>query len=489
MVVAASTDPGHFNSAITTAGGTHFVAANLYNGLVFLDEKLDPKPDLAESWTVGDGGRTYTFKLRPGVKWHDGVDFSSADVKFSFEQVLLKYHARTKAGLESALAGIDTPDATTVVFRFKQPYGPLLQRLDVVEAPIVAKHVYEGKDPTTADANLKPVGTGPFKLAEYVKSDRVRMSRNESYFKPGLPYLDELVFRIIPQASTQSLALERGEIDYLSGVAGPDLARLQASGNVTLAASGAGSGGSFCINTLIYNLSRPPLDKVGVRQALAHAIDRQQILEQVNFGQGRVAVSAIASTIPWAHNPNVTKYPLDRAQAERLLDSSGAPKTADGTRFSVEFVHATSFAKVGELMKEHLAPLGIDLKLSALEVNAANDRTFIRKDFDIGIASYCNGPDPEIGVRRVYVSSNIGPILFSNGAGYRNARVDELFDKAAASVDRAERGKLYGEIQEILAKDVPYWWLVETEGQRAWTKALRGITYWSGNLAEGAWRD
>lgn len=486
VVVAATSDPGHFNTAITTAGGTHFVAGPLYNGLVALDEKGDPQPDLAEKWVISDGGRTYTFTLRSGVKWHDGKDFSSADVKFSFEQVLLKYHARTKAGLEAVLAGIDAPSPTTVVFRFKQPYGPLLQRLDNIEAPIVAKHVYEGTDPTTAAANLKPVGTGPFKLAEYVKSDKVRFVRNEAYFKPGLPYLDELIFRIIPQAATQVAALEKGEIDFLSGVPGPDLARLRADPNLVLQKSGAGSGGSFCISTLIFNLSNPVLAKLETRQALAYAIDRQQLLEQVQFGQGRVAVSAIASTIPWAHNANVTKYPLDRAKAGQLLDTAGLAKGANGMRATLNFVHATSFAKYGELMKQHLAPIGIDVTLTALEVNAANDRVFMKKDFDLGIASYCNGPDPEIGVRRVYVSSNIGPILFSNGAGYRNAKVDELFDKAAASADRADRGATYREIQDILAKDVPYLWLVETEGYRAWRKEYQGFTYWTSTLAESA---
>jgi len=206
LVIAAGVDPGQLNPAISTAGGTHFVADSMYNGLVFLDKDLTPKPDLADSWTVSSDSKTYTFKLHPGVKWHDGIAFTSADVKFTFEQVLLKYHSRTKSGLEVVLAGIDTPDDNTVVFRFKTPYGPLLQRLDVVEAPIVAKHIYEGQDPTKADANLKPVGTGPFKLAEYIKGDTIRMVRNPDYFKPGLPYLDGIVFKVIPQAATQILA-------------------------------------------------------------------------------------------------------------------------------------------------------------------------------------------------------------------------------------------------------------------------------------------
>ena len=136
--------------------------------------------------------------------------------------------------------------------------------------------MYEGTDPAIAPANLKPVGTGPFKLAEYVKGDKVRFVRNESYFKPGLPYLDELVFRIVPQAATQVLALEKGEVDYLGGIPGPDLERLQKSADLVLQKSGAGSGGSFCINTLIFNLANPTLAKLEARQAFAYAIDRQQ---------------------------------------------------------------------------------------------------------------------------------------------------------------------------------------------------------------------
>ncbi len=487
IVIAASSDPGHFNPAVTTSGGTHFVADNLYNGLIFLGEHLNPQPDLADRWDVSPDGKTYTFHLHPGVKWHDGQPFSSEDVKFSFEHVLLKYHARTKAGLEAVLDGIDAPDPNTVVFRFKQPYGPLLQRLDVVEAPIVAKHVYEGQDPTKADANLKPVGTGPYKLAEYVKNDKVRLVRNESYFKPGLPYLDEVDVRIIPQSSTAVLALEQGEVDYIQSVPGPDLARLKQNSAITLAQSGAGSGGSFCADTMMFNLSRPPLDKPEVRQAFAYGLDREQILHEVYFDQGRVATSAISADIGWAHNDNVQQYPHDQARANQLLDQAGLPRGADGMRFKSTFVHATNYAKYGELMKQQLAPIGIDITLQPLEFNAAVDQEYIKKDFDLGFASYCNGPDPEIGVRRMYVSSNIGPIPFSNGAGFKNPRVDQLFDQAAAAVDRSERARAYGQIQDIAARELPYLPIVETAGYRAWLRTLHNLSIWSGELAEAAW--
>jgi peptide/nickel transport system substrate-binding protein len=489
LVIAASADPGQFNPAISTAGGTHFVADNLYNGLIFLDEQLTPHPDLADSWDVSPDGKTYTFHLHPGVKWQDGQPFSSDDVKFSFEQVLLKYHARTKSGLEGVLDGVDTPDQTTVVLRFKQPYGPLLQRLDVVEAPIVAKHIYEGQDPTNADANLKPVGTGPYKLAEYVKGDHVKLVRNDSYFKPGLPYLDEVDFRIIPQASTAVAALEAGEVDYVQGVPGPDLVRVKANPAIKLGQTGAGSGGSFCADTMFFNLSRTPLDKPEVRQAFAYGMDRDQILHEVYFDQGRVAKSAISADIAWATNPNVQQYAHDAGKANQLLDQAGLPRGADGMRFTSTFVHATSYAKYGELMKQQLAEVGININLMPLEVNAANEQNYIKKDFDLGFASYCNGPDPEIGVRRMYVSNNIGPILFSNGASYKNPQVDQLFDQAASAVERAERARAYAQFQDIVAKDLPYLPIVETLGYRAWRSSVHDLHIWSGEFTDAAWMD
>src|SRR5262247_2690088 len=157
LVVAISADPGHLNPAITTSGATHTAAELLYNGLLGRDERGNPVPELAQSWRVEQGGAVYRFRLQDGVRWHDGAPFTSADVKFTFEEVLLKLHARTKASMGGALAGIDTPDDRTVVFRFKQPYAPLLFQLDATEAPIVARHVYQSADPQTNPANASPV--------------------------------------------------------------------------------------------------------------------------------------------------------------------------------------------------------------------------------------------------------------------------------------------------------------------------------------------
>src|SRR5262245_19134683 len=136
LVVAIPADPGHLNPAITTSGATHTAAELLYNGLLGRDERGNPLPELAESWQVEQNGAVYRFRLQDGVKWHDGTPFTSADVKFTFDEILLKFHARTRASMGGMLAAIETPDDRTVVFRFKQAYAPLLFQLDATEAPI-----------------------------------------------------------------------------------------------------------------------------------------------------------------------------------------------------------------------------------------------------------------------------------------------------------------------------------------------------------------
>jgi len=484
IVVAMTADPGALNPAVTTSGNTHTVADQIFNGLVGLDDELNPVPELAESWEVSEDGKVYTFKLQPGVQWHDGQPFTSADVKFSFEEALIKFHSRTKAGLETIIESIETPDESTVVFTFTQPYGPLLQRLNVTEAPIIPRHIYEGKDLQNDPANLSPVGTGPFKFGEYVKGDHVTLERNPNYFRADLPYLDRVIFRIIPEANTAVLALEQGEVDYLSGVPGSDLERLRGNPEITLAQGFGGPGGSLCQDTLIPNLTKAPFDKLEARQAFYHALDREFLVERVYFGQGAPSTGPISRQMEWAYTGDVTTYPFDTTRANELLDQAGLPRGADGNRFTVTFTHASSFARLGEAMREQLRQVGINLELESLDFNAAVEKVFNQKDFDLGVASYCNGPDPEIGVRRAYVSTNIGPIPFSNGAGYTNEQVDQLLDQAAALTDRADRAELYAQMQKIITDDLPYFWLVDSQGYRAHRATFQGFRYSTGPFLE-----
>ena len=484
LVIAQGGDPGALNPAVTTSGNTHPVTDQIFNGLVGLDPSFIPTPELAERWSIEDEGRTYRFHLRRDVRWHDGAPFTSADVKFTFQEALLKYHSRTRAALEGVLARVDTPDEHTAVFRLTRPYSPLLQRLDVVEASIIPRHQYEGHDLLSGEPTRRPVGTGPFRFVSHATSDRVTLERNQDYFRRPLPGVDRLVFRILPNAVTAVAALEAGEVDYIGSVPGPDVARLRARPDITIAPSTGGSGGSACQDVLIPNLSRPPFADLRVRQAFAHALDRTLIVDRVYFGQGRVATGPISHLLAWAYEPNVRQYPHNVAVAARLLDEAGFGVGADGERLAITFTHASNQQRLAQVLREQLKAVGIRLNFETLDFNAQVEKVFVKKSFDLGLASYCNGSDPDVGVRRVYVSSNIGPYAFSNGAGYRNARVDELFDEAAALEDRRDRRDRYVAIQKLLADEVPYFWLIDSEGLRAHRTAFTGFRLWTGAFAE-----
>ena len=487
LVVAVPADPQQFNPGITTGANTHAVADSLYNGLVALDRTAGPLPDLAQSWTIEDDGKVYRFKLVKGVRWHDGRALTADDVVFTFREVLLKHHARTKASLTPVLDAIEAPDAETVVFRLKRPYAALLQQLDVTEAPILPKHAYDGKDPNTAPANLQPIGTGPYKFASYKRDDQIVLVRNPDYFKPGLPKLDRIVFRVIPDQRTAALALLSGEIDFLRDVAGPDLVPLKRDANVVLDQVTAGAGGGNCIMTVGFNLEKNALADVRVRRAFALAIDRERIRTDVIFGQGRVAQSPISSGIGFAHAPDLLKdFKRDPVAAARLLDEAGLKPGESGIRLKMDMVLFPQYSRYSDAMRQDLAEVGIQLVPRPLDRAATIETVFSKREFDTTLISYCNGLDPEIGVRRMYVASNIAKVPFSNAAAYRSADVDRLFDEAAASTDPAVRGASYRRLQEVLARDLPYWWLVETDFTVAHRARFEGFTPWSGQFAEQA---
>jgi peptide/nickel transport system substrate-binding protein len=488
LVVAEESDPGTFNPAITTSDDVHRVTDQIFNGLVGLDAELNPVPELATSWDVVDEGRTYTFHLRPDVVWHDGTPFSSADVKFTFEEALLKFHSRARAALSPIVAGIDAPDPQTVVFRFRQPYGPFLQRLDVVEAPILPKHAFAGRDIGSTPAKLAPVGTGPFEFVTYEKGQVVELKRNPRYFRRGFPRLDRLIFRVLPSTTRPVAALEHRDVDFVPSVPPADFARLNNLAGITVAESTGASGSAFCQEVLVPNLTRPPFSVLDVRRAFYTALDRGAIVDRVYFGRGTPSTGPISRHLAWAYSSDVTEYPTDPAAAGRLLDGAGYPRRANGDRLSVSFTHPVQASALGAIVREQLKTVGIDLVLDPLDPTAAVDKIFVRKSFDLGFASFCNGADPEIGVRRMYSSSSIGPTPFSYGAGYSSPQVDALFDQAARLLDRASRARVYAEIQRWLSDDVPYFWLVDRKSASAFRSGFGSFRLWTGAFAEGVER-
>lgn len=487
-VIAVSGDPGHLNPAISTAGPIHAVAGSIFNGLVELDERGSPSPELAEAWEVAGDGLSVTFRLRRDVRWHDGVPFTAEDVKVSFERLLFRHHARARSGLAPALSAIEVVDPHTILFRLKRPHPALLRQLSVTEAPILPAHLFAAGDPNANPANLRPIGTGPYRFDSWRRDDQIVLLRNPAYFKPGLPRLDRVVFRIIPESTAQVNALLAGEVDMVGRIAPPDAQRLRGRG-VTIVETRAAPGGSNCVMTIGFNLDRPATATLALREAVALGLDREQILERVVFGAGRVAEAPIASGIAWAHAAgSLAVWRYDPAEANRRLDAAGFARRSDGVRLALDIVHFPAFARWSELMRVQLAPLGIVLRPRLMDPAALGQTVFARRDFDLTLISYCHGADPEIGVRRMVHSSAIGNVPFSNAAGYRNPEVDALFDRAAALSDDEARGEAYRAAQALLARDLPYWWLVETTFLSAWRDDFADFAPWSGQVAERARR-
>lgn len=460
LVLALPQDPGMLNPALTTSGITHPVTGSIFNGLVRLDSSFEPKPDLARSWEVSGDGRTYTFELAPGVRWHDGRPFSSADVKFTFEQILLKFHPDTRQ-LAKVIERIDTPDDQTVVFRLRTAYPPFVRYLDESSGAILPQHLYAQGDPLTNPANAKPVGTGPFKVQSIRQGNQIELVRNDEYFKKGLPYLDRIVYRVAPPPAAFQ-AFQANEVDLLLFPTPPDVTRVKAAEGVVV--SEKGREGFARVIRLIPNLRRKPFDDVRVRQAIAYAIDRPFIAKAAYAGTLKPATGPISQDFPPFYTDDVPTYERDPGKAKRLLDQAGLEPGQDGVRLRTSLIFDPGFAPTAELVKQQLRDVGIDLELRVMDFNAWVKRLYIDKDFDIGYSQLTDPPDPDIGTRSVYACSAIVPAPFTNGASYCNRKVDRLFARAATETDTDRRIALYHEVQRIIQRDQPQIFLVDGTG-------------------------
>lgn len=459
------------NPALTPSGTTHPVTGQIFNGLIRLGRDFKAQPDLAKDWKVSDDGRTYTFNLATGIRWHDGRAFTSADVKYTFEEVLTKFHPRTRT-LGQVIEGIETPDVNTVVFRLKDRYVPFVEWLDEDNGAILPKHLYEGTDPLTNPANAKPIGTGPFKFGSQGQGDRITLVRNPDYFKKGLPYLDSIVFRINLAGPQAVQAFQAGEVDTLSPNP-PQVGAVRATPGAVVTEDGRE--GFARVIRLIPNLRRKPFDDERVRQAMAFAIDRDFIAKTVFAGQLKPATGPLSFGLPAFYTGDVPKYPRDLARARTLLDQAGLAPGPDGVRFRTPIIFDQGFAPVADLLKQQLGEVGIMLDLQLMEFNAWVKKLYIDWDFDLGYSQFTDPPDPDIGLRGRFSCDNIVKAPFANGGGYCNPEVDRLFAQAASETDRGKRVGMYHKVQQIIAGDQNQIFLVDGIGSYAYDSEFQGF--------------
>lgn len=492
LIVGADGEPSTLNLDISYSIIATLAVSGVFNLLTRLDYDLNPRPDLAESWKISEDGLTYTFNLAKNANWHDGKPFTSEDVKFTFFEVLKKHHPRGPVVL-GAVESIETPDPSTVVFKLKYPYDPLMKFIGN-EAFIIPKHLYENTDILKNPYNLKPIGTGPFLFKEWIKGSHITLERNPSYFKKGKPYVDKIITKIVPDISLRMIAFEAKEIDYIHYTNFPSSEVARFKNRPGFVVSSRGHEAHPAIRLIAFNLRRAPFNNLKVRQAIAHAIDKQYILEKADYGLGTAAIGPITSAMKWAFNPNVPRYDFDPKKAEQLLDEAGYPRGSDGIRFKTSILAERGvFAnvKTAEIARSYLGQIGIDVELKLVDLPTKVDATFIRWDFDMQVEGLGTGPDPAIAVARTYISSMIKPIPYANYSGYNNREVDELFSLAERAPTVKKRGEYYYKVQEILVRDLPYLWISEYGLNSAWRDEFKGLHSWCArsyiSYAEDVW--
>ncbi|KAF1020310.1 MAG: Glutathione-binding protein GsiB [Paracidovorax wautersii] len=454
--VLVQPEPPGLMLGIVQNGPTQLISGNIYEGLLRYDDKLEPHPLLATSWTMSPDGLTYTFKLKPGVKWHDGKPFTADDVVFSADVFLRKTHARFRGNL-AAVESIKAIDPLTVEFKLKYTFGPFLGIFETGTMPMVPKHLYDGTDYLSNPANNTPIGTGPFKFKEWVKGSYIQLVANEQYHTAGVPIVSSLYFHVIPDAASRAAAFESGKVDIVPGGAVEffDVARLSKLPGVAVTTKGWEF---FAPHSWLWlNNRKKPMDNVKFRQAVMHAIDREAMAKIAWQGYAKPATGPFNSHIKF-YSEDVAKYPRDIAKAKKLIEESGYQGE---TLRLLPLPYGESWQRQAEIVRQNLLQAGIKIEMTATDVAGWGQR-LNEWDYDIAFTYVYQYGDPALGVARNYTSSNIAKgSPFNNVEGYVNPKVDELFDTGAREIDPAKRKAAYDAVQKILLDEVPVAWLHE----------------------------
>ena len=487
-------EPPTLASYISTSGPIGLVMPKVYEGLFDYDNDGKMVPILAESYDMSADGKTVTFNLRKGVTWHDGKPFTSADVKFTIMEVLKKVHPRGPNSFRE-VSSIDTPDAHTAVFNLDAPAPYMFRSFSAYESPMVPKHLLEGQDIKSAPLANNPVGTGPFKFVEWKKGQYIRLDKNENYWQEGLPHLDRIVGRFIPDASTRTAAMENGEVLYAAYNAIPniDAVRLTERDDIDITTDGYSMINPMAL--IEFNTKEGAFVDPAVRRAISTAIDRRFMIDTIFFGYGKPATSALSSNFKATNlHAQMPNYPEkgDVAAANAILDKAGFKKDGDGVRMTAVLdliPYGEDWRRAGEYLKQAMGDIGIKLELRYEDVPTWLKRVYHRYDFEMNVNYFYQLGDPVLGVHRHYGTNQIRKgTHFVNSSRYSNSKLDALLDAGQREVDAGKRTGQYNEIQSILANDMPVVNLFELEFLVVYNTKLKGA-YGSAMGAYGSFRE
>lgn len=471
LVIASTQVPRHLNGAVQSGIATGVPSTQIFASLLRYDSGWEPRPYLAERWSISGDGLKATFHLAKGVKFHDGRTLTSEDVEFSI--MTIKENHPFKSMFEP-VESIDTPDAHTVVINLSKPHPALLLAMSPALAPILPKHVYgDGQDPKTHPANSKPIGSGPFMLEEFTPGEAIVLKKNPNFFMRGRPKLDEIIIRITKDPQAVILAMEKGDADMYPFMSGSqEIRRLSRTSHLGITSDGYAGIGP--INWLAFNTRSPKLSDARVRRAIAYAVDREFITQRLHKGVSTPQRSPIIETSPY-FDPTIPTYDVDLDRARELMAEAGY---AGGMELTIDYIPgpAEQQKTIAEYMKSQLKKIGITVTVRA----APDFPTWASRvgghDFELTMDVVFNWGDPVIGVHRTFLSDNIRKgVIWSNTQQYVNLEVDDLLNQAAVETNMAKRAELYAKFQQIVARDLPIYWINALPYHTAWDKRLNSV--------------
>ena len=448
---------------------SHAVAGLIFNGLVKYDKDLTLIGDLAESWDISKDGLIITFHLRKGVKWTDGVEFTAEDVYFGYKTIIDEKTPTAYSEDYKQVKKAEVLDKYTLRVTYDKPFAPALSSWGSLT--VLPKHLLEGKDITKSDLGRKPTGMGPFKFSKWVPGQELTLDANQGYFE-GRPYIDKYVYRIIPDPATMFLELQAGGVDFMgltpiqyqrqtttpyfeknfNKFRYPTFAYTYMGFNLCLRRDNSGK----CIE------KHPWFGDKRVRQAIAYALNKEEIVDGVLFGLGGPATGPYVPNT-WPYNPDVKKYEYNPEKARNLLSEAGWRDTdsdglldKDGRPF--EFTILTNMGntlrmKTATIIQWRLAMIGIKVNIRALEWSTFINEFIDKRRFEVVVLGWSIGLDPD--QYDIWHSSKTKEKEF-NFVSYSNPEVDALLEKGRRTFDINERKKAYYRIQEILAEELPY---------------------------------
>jgi len=474
FVVSSIGDARRLNPVIANDSASGTINDQIFNGLVKYDKDIKLIGDLAERWDVSPDGRTITFHLRRGVEWHDGAPFTAEDCLFTYQKLMDPKVATPYSSSYMDVAKANVVDKFTFRVTYKEPFSPALESWSM---GVIPKHLLDGKDLNTAEFNRKPVGTGPYKLKEWIAGQKIVLEANDRYFE-GRPNIDQYIYRVIPDSSTMFQELLSGGVDMmglnpLQYLRKSETRRIKENYRKFRYPANA-------FTYLGYNLASPVFSDKKVRQALAYAIDRQSIIDGVLMGLGQPCTGPF-SYVSWAYNPKIRPYPYDPERAKRMLEEAGWKNmNSDGVREKdgrpFQFTILTNQGngeriKASEIMQQNFKKVGIDAKIRVMEWQAFLEQ-IDKRSFDAIILGWSMSRDPDL--YDIWHSSKTKKGEY-NFIGYKNAEVDRLLVAGRRTFDVEKRKKIYYRIHDILADEQPYAFLYVPDATPIVHKRFKGI--------------